>query len=186
MSEPTVAVLWHVTMSLDGFIAAPGDRMDWIFRYKGPNPLVGEVIQSIGAILAGRRTFNVGDQPDVPPEASKAYGGAWTGPIFVLTHHPPSSPDPAITFLSGDIRAAVARASAAAKGKSVVLFGADIARQCFEAGLVDEIWIHVAPILLGDGVRLFGHEGTASVQLETRDVSQAGQITNLRFRVVKD
>ncbi len=51
-------VLWHVTMSLDGFIAGPADAMDWIFRYAGPNPVVDEVINTTGAVLAGRRTLN--------------------------------------------------------------------------------------------------------------------------------
>jgi dihydrofolate reductase len=89
-----------------------------------------------------------------PGEARKVYGGAWTGPQFVLTHRPPGrEEDPTVTFLSGDIRIAVTRARTAANGKNVVLIGASVARQCIDAGLVDEILVHLVPLLLGDGVR---------------------------------
>jgi dihydrofolate reductase len=182
-------VLWHVTMSLDGFIAGPGDSMDWIFRpqYRSPNPEVTGIIDGIGAILAGRRTgYGIGRTADLPPGARKPYGGAWTGPVFVLTHHPPESPDdPTLTFLTCDVREAVATAAEAAGPKKVVIFGADLARQCLEAGLVDEIVIHLLPTLLGDGVRLFGRPGQAPVDLEATSVTRAGQVTNLRFRVLK-
>jgi dihydrofolate reductase len=179
-------VLWHVTMSLDGFIAGPEDEMDWMAQYAGPNPVVDEVIRSIGAALSGRRGYDMGRKPGLPPEFRKIYGGAWSGPVFVLTHHPPDDEqDETITFLSDDIRAAVATARQAANGKELLILGASIARQCIEAGLIDEILVHLAPILLGDGVRFFGYPGAAPVELEAIAVSQAGQITNLRFRVIK-
>lgn len=184
-------VLWHVAMSLDGFIAGPGDSMDWMFRpqYRGPNPEVAEIIDGIGAILAGRRTgYDIGraGAADLPPGAQKPYGGAWTGPVFVLTHHPPEQPDdPSLTFLTCDVREAVATAAEAAAPTKVVIFGAELARQCLEAGLVDEIVIHLLPTLLGDGIRLFGRPGEPSVDLEATSVTRAGQVTNLRFRVPK-
>jgi len=106
--------------------------------------------------------------------------------VFVLTHQPPGPPDdPAITFLSDGIDNAVAVALAAAKGKNIVLFGATIPRQCLAAGLVDEILIHLAPVLLGDGIRLYGSPGAGRVNLEPTHVGQSGQLTDLRFRVVK-
>jgi dihydrofolate reductase len=179
-------VLWHVTMSLDGFIAGPNDEVDWVFRYPDPNPLVDEVIAGLGAVLVGRRSYEVGRKPGQAPEARKVYGGAWTGPMFVLTHEPPAAEaDPDVTFLSGDVRSAVATALEAADGKNVVIIGAAVARECIEAGLIDEIVVHLAPILLGDGVRFFGREGAAPKDLETVGVSRAGQVTNLRFRVVR-
>jgi dihydrofolate reductase len=179
-------VLWHVTMSLDGFIAGPEDAMDWMNPYGGPNPVVEEVIRSIGAALGGRRGYDLGRKPGLPPEFRKIYGGAWSGPVFVLTHHPPDDEeDETITFLSGDIRAAVATARQAANGKNLLILGANIAHQCIEAGLIDEIQIHLAPVLLGEGVRFFDRSGAAPVGLETIAVSQAGQISNLRFRVIK-
>jgi hypothetical protein len=80
-------VLWHVTMSVDGFIAGHDDTMDWVFEYPSePNPVVDEAIRSIGAILAGRRwheatTSRYDGQAGI-------YRGAWTGPVFVLTTAP--------------------------------------------------------------------------------------------------
>lgn len=174
-------ILWHVTMSVDGFIAGPGDAMDWVFRHAGPNPVAEAVSGTIGAVLAGRRGYDASRR-----SGGELYGGAWSGPIFVLTHRPPPDrADPNITFLSGDIRSAVATALEAADGKDVLVAGADVARQCLAEGLVDELLIHVAPLLLGDGVRLFGRPGATPVTLETISVSQAGPVTNLRFHVVK-
>jgi dihydrofolate reductase len=98
---------------------------------------------------------------------------------------PPEAPaDPAITFLSDGVHNAVASASAAAEGRSVGIFGASIARQCLQAGLLDEIVVHLAPVLLGDGVRFYGGPGVARVGLEPTTVAASGQTTDLRFRVV--
>ncbi len=182
-------VVWNTAMSLDGFIAGADDAMDWVFQYDGPNEAVDEAIRTVGAILAGRRSYDVGRRegerdPDSP--ASKPFGGAWSGPQFVLTHRPPrGEDDPTITFISGDIKAAVARAKAAAGEKNVIIIGANVARQCLEAGLVDEIVILLAPVLLGDGVPLFRHPGGEQVKLELISADRAGQITNLRFRPKK-
>jgi dihydrofolate reductase len=111
-------VVWHVTMSLDGFIAGPDDAMDWFFEHAEPNPAVDEVIRTTGAILAGRRTYDVGRR-DVGKPSGQAFGGAWTGPQFVLTHDvPDGSDDPSVTFLSGDITNAVNRALTAAGGRT--------------------------------------------------------------------
>jgi len=176
-------------MSLDGFIAGAGDAMDWVFQYPEPNPAVDEVIRTVGALLVGRRSYDVGRRagerdPDSP--ASHPFGGAWSGPQFVLTHRTPQvQDDPTITFFSGRIEDAVAKAKAAAGAKNVVIIGANVARQCLEAGLVDEILILLAPILLGDGIPLFRHPGGEQVKLELVNVAQAGQITNLRFRAKK-
>lgn len=101
-------VLVHTTMSLDGFIAGPDHEMDWIFEHPGQGPaaLVDEVIESTGAILGGRRGYEVGRRAE-PSETSKPFGGLWSGPIFVLTHQPPEDEsDPAYTFVSGDVRRA--------------------------------------------------------------------------------
>lgn len=183
--EPGI-VLWHVTMSLDGFIAGPDDAMDWIFKYQGPNPEAEEVIRTTGAVLVGRRSYDVGRAVGTPPEARKIYGGAWIGPQFVLTHRPPDfEEDPSISFISGDIRVAVARARSAALGKNVVLIGASIARQSIDAGLVDEILVHLAPVLLGGGVPLFNRPGMPQVELTAISATRAGKLTNLRFQVMK-
>jgi dihydrofolate reductase len=112
------------------------------------------------------------------------YGGAWTGPVVVLTHRPPDGEQhPAITFVSGDLFEAVSTARRAAAGGNVVLFGATIPQQCLNAGLLDEIVIHLVPVLLGDGIRLYGAPGSLPVSLTRTMVGDSGQITDLRFRV---
>ncbi len=185
--ERTGLVLWHVTMSLDGFIAGPADAMDWVFDYTGPSDAADEVIRSTGALLVGRRSFYVGRRDEQIAAASEAYGGAWSGPQFVLTHDPPEeSEDPSVTFLSGDLSAAVETALRAAEGKNVVVIGASVAASAIEAGLVDEIVVHLAPILLGAGVRMFEHRSGARIRLERLSVSAPGPVTDLWFRVLRE
>jgi dihydrofolate reductase len=176
------AVVWHVTMSLDGFIAGPEDAMEWVFDYfsEESDETAGEVIQTTGAILMGRRTYEVEDR-----YRQGIYGGAWTGPYFVLTHEPPAAvPDWMTgTFVDEDIESAVARATQAAAGKNVGILGASLAKQCLERGLLDEVIIHLAPVLLGDGVRLFTVPGGRRVRLEPTLVKRTGPLTDLRFRI---
>lgn len=176
-------VIWSATMSLDGFIAGPDDEMEWVFQYTDPNPVAEELIRSTGAVLAGKHSYDVGRKAQ-RPEMREVFGGGWSGAQFVLTHRTLEA-DPANIFLSGDIRKAVATALEAAKGKNVNLIGADVGRQCIEAGLVDEIIVLLAPILLGDGVRFFSQLATAPIDLETISVTQSGRITNLHYRVRK-
>jgi dihydrofolate reductase len=172
-------VLWHVTMSLDGFIAGHRDDMTWLADYLGPNPTADEVLASVGALLIGDRTYQI-----AKTEEGKPYGGAWTGPQFVLSHHPPKDPPAGFTFLSGDIEQAVATAKAAAEDKYVVILGADTARSCLNAGVLDEVLVHVAPVLLGDGVRLHEHPGGTNIKLERISLTESPKVTNLWFRVV--
>ena len=176
----TGKVVVNRAMSLDGFIAGPGHAMDWIFTCVTPGEFP-EVMTATGAMLAGRRTYDVGKRDAGTGKASgEAYGGAWSGPQFVLTHHPPA--DPAVTFLSGDIEAAVATAREAAGGKNVEILGADVARQCFERGLADEILVHIVPVLLGDGIP-FSAPGLPRIGLEPISSTRSGAVTTLRFRV---
>jgi dihydrofolate reductase len=171
-------------MSLDGFIAGPGDSMDWVFESDGPNPAVDDVIRITGAILAGRRSYDVGER-DTGKPSGEAFGGAWTGPEFVLTHRPPEQDQSGKVFLSGDIRKAVSTALSAAGGKNLIIIGADAARQCIEHGLIDELFVIIAPIMLGDGVRLYEAAGGRRVDLEPIATERVGQVSNLRFRVRK-
>lgn len=179
-------VLWHTTMSLDAFIAGPRDSMNWIFNYSYPKDEIDEVIRTTGALLVGRRSYDVGRDENAPSETQKPYEGQWSGPQIVLTHHPPpKSDDPTITFLNGDISEAVEQALKAAVGRNVVIIGASIARQCIDEGLIDEILVHIVPILLGDGVPFFRRKDFTNTDLELIHFSQTDQTTNLRFRVVK-
>ena len=95
-------VLWHFTMSLDGFVAGPNHAMDWMTGISHRPGLIEEYAETTGAVLGGRRGF------DAYPEVSGIYGGAWRGPVFVLTHHPEDAqPADGVTFLSCDVAEAV-------------------------------------------------------------------------------
>jgi len=178
-------VLWHLTMSLDGFMAGPNHSMDWMSGLSFSPGIVDEMVATTGAILAGRRGYDAG--ADEPGEASsKAYGGAWSGPIFVLTHHPEDAvPDSGVTFLNCDIAEAVATGLAAAGGKNLEVHGADIARQCVTRGLIDEFYVHVAPVMLGDGVRLFECPGIEPVRWERIHDGDPAQVADLRYRPLR-
>jgi dihydrofolate reductase len=178
----TTKVLWHITMSVDGYIESRDQSPDWMFGHGRPGPVAGEVIQRTGAIVAGRRGFDLGTRAGEGPRA--IYGGAWSGPIFVLTHRPADAME-GVTFISGSIEDAVATATEAAGDRDVGVFGADIARQCLRAGLIDEIVVHVAPVLLGDGLRLFESPGAPPVRLLKTRCGDPGQITDLTFEVVR-
>lgn len=175
-------VLWHVAMSLDGFVAAPGDDMSWVFDFAERSETRDEIVASTGAIVMGRRTYEVEDR--IRPGI---YGGAWTGALFVLTHKPPATtPDWMTgTFVHDGVEDAVARAKAAAGELDVGILGPTIARQCLELGLLDEIVVHVVPILLGGGTRLVDRPDGPPTRLEKMRVRESGQLTDLRFRVVK-
>jgi dihydrofolate reductase len=177
-------LLYSTTMSLDGFIAGHGGDMSWLTEHLGPNPMIDELIGDIGALLIGNRTFRGDDPHEGTSKEGKAFGGAWSGPQFVVTHHPPEVPVPGVTFV-GDLDRGVADATAAAGDRYVNILGASIARQCIGAGVLDEILVLVAPVLLGDGVRLFDHPGGTNVKLERLSVSDAPSATNLWFRVVR-
>ena len=101
------------------------------------------------------------------------------------THRPPEDPeDPEITFLATDLEDAVATAKQAASDRNLEIFGANLAAQCLDAGLIDEIVVHVAPVLLGDGVRLYGVAGERRpVELERTELGESGRLTSLRYRV---
>src|SRR3954465_4222876 len=174
-------LLWHTVMSLDGFTAGPNDDMKWVFGVDGGGgQTVDDIVGSTGALLVGRRTQDVEDrlQPGF-------YGGAFHGPFFVLRHDPPAAPPvvKGVTGRFGDvgIEEAVTIAKEAADGGDVVVLGANIARQCLEKGLLDEIIVHVAPVLIGDGVRLFERAGGNPLKLEPISSVDEGGMTVLRY-----
>jgi len=182
-------VVVNRSMSLDGFIAGPGDAMEWIFDFVAPDaPWLTETAAATGAMLIGRRTDEVGDRMDANNErgaASSDGGYPFSGPTFVLTHKPPDPPAPEVTYLTGDIGEAVATALDAAGGKNLEILGADVAGQCLQQGLVDEILVYVLPVLLGDGIRFYSSPGLARIDLEPLDSTRSGAVTILRFRVRK-
>jgi dihydrofolate reductase len=171
-------VLWHFAMSLDGFVAGPEHDMGWMTGATVRPGLHEEYIRTTGAILGGR------DGWDVAIGADRPYGGAWKGPIFVLTHHPEDAePAEDVTFLSCDVADAARIALEAAGGKNLEVFSPTIGRQLLERGLIDEIDLHVLPVLLGDGIRLFDRPG-GGVPVRLHRVGGDGPTAavNLRFR----
>jgi dihydrofolate reductase len=136
-------------------------------------------VQTLGAIVAGRRTY----------EVSNAWEGSFFTPVpfFVVTHKAPNEvPKGAtkFTFVPDGITSAINQAKAAARKKTVGLMGANIARQCIEAGLLDELRVHIAPFLLGDGIRLYDHVGGHVVELKRAKVIEASSgVTHVHFRV---
>ena len=175
-------VLWHFSMSLDGFIAAPGHGMDWLTGFDGREGLIEEYIATTGAVLGGR------DGWEAYPDASITYGGEWNGPVFVLTHHPDEiTQGVGATFLSCDVEEALRIGLEAAGGKNLEIMSASIGRQLLQLGLIDEIDLHIAPVLLGDGIRLYDNPGGAPIPLDRYDAD--GPTTyevNVRYRPKKE
>jgi len=175
-------VVVNRSMSLDGFIAGPEHRMDWLADF-GPDPDdLRDIAAETGAMLIGRRTDEVGESMEAEEPGSVDY--PFTGPLFVLTHNPPEPPDPDVTYLSGDIVDAVAIAAGAAGGKNLEILGSNVAGQCLTRGLVDEILVYVLPVLIGDGIR-FSPPGLPRIDLEPLGGVRSGSVTILRFRVRK-
>jgi dihydrofolate reductase len=191
-------VISEISMSLDGFITDPdasvgtplegndpGRLSDWQFDAKTETDaaIVDEMFESNGAILMGKRMFDAGFEPwgDPPP-----YGM----PVFIVTHEQrerlPMQGGTTYTFVTDGIEAALDLARAAAGGKNVGVWGgANIMRQYLKAGLLDEMHIHLAPVLLGGGIRLF--EGLDPDRIELRRLSsiETPGATHLRLEVVR-
>jgi len=152
-----------------------------------------ESVSATGAIVMGRRMFSGGAGPwEDDPNADGWWGDdpPFHAPVFVLTHHARETVTKeggtSYTFVTDGIEAALEQARAAAGDKDVsVAGGASVAQQYLNAGLLDELQIHVAPLLLGDGVRLFDQLGTEPPKLEVTRVIESPTVTHLRYRVVK-
>jgi dihydrofolate reductase len=200
---------FDISMSLDGFVAGPndgagnglgdgGERLhEWVYGleswrtphgYEGgetgeESDVLGEAFDALGAIVMGRRMFDLaeGAWGDDPP---------FHMPVFVLTHR---ARDPIVkqggttfTFVTDGIESALEQAREAAGDKDVgVAGGTSVAQQYLEAGLLDELQIHLVPILLGGGVRLFDQLGDTQIELETTRVIDSPQVTHLRFQVLR-
>jgi dihydrofolate reductase len=185
-------VLLDVSISLDGYLAGPGvsaehpmgqggERLhEWLF---GQSPdehdkaVAKELNGTVGATVLGRRTFDVG--------LAQWGGTPFPAPAFVLTHRP--QPDLAMSsgtfhFVTDGPDSAVRQARAAAGDRHVAVLGADVTRQLLDAGLLEEIRVHIVPVLLGRGVRLFEHLG-ATVDLEQVGSVPSSRMAHLTYRV---
>ena len=190
-----------MSMSLDGFVADRNDGVaevfDWYahsgdveFKTGGSDPMTFRVSKpsaehlralwsELGALITGRRTFDV----------AEGWGGnhAW-GPAFVLTHRIPDGwprPNSTVHFVTDGIEHAVQQAKAAAAGKNVAVHGADTIQQLLNAGLLDEIQVDIAALLLGSGIRLFDHLAATPSVLGSPRVVQGVGVTHLRYPVRK-
>jgi dihydrofolate reductase len=182
-----------MSMSLDGFVAGPNERPDnglgdggerlheWIFegapgRPPGVNGEVIDELMATGAVVAGRGTF----------EPAKGWGGDHHDgvPIFILSRHE-SGPDPRWPLVRyvGGVETAMAGATEAAGGKDVLVHGVGTAQLALAAGVLDEIQIHLVPVLLGEGRRLFEHLGADHIELDPVRVVDGPGVTHIRYRV---
>jgi dihydrofolate reductase len=200
-------VVFNMTVSLDGYVAGPndgpengmGDGGDALFRWyftgdteipisdgnmvlkvsQQSARLLQDAMRNYGAGVWGRRTFDIAH--------------AWRGhppgsPAFIVTHNAPQewvydgSP---FTFVTDGVESAIRQAQQVASEKDVVVCTASILQQCLNLGLIDEIHIDVAPLLLGKGVRLFDHLDIKPLELERIRVIEAAGVTHMGFRVVR-
>src|SRR5213076_1186109 len=165
-------------MSLDGFVAGPNHEHDWMTGISFHPGLIQEYAETTGAVLGGRNGWNAAGD-------GRPYGAAWHGPIFVLTHHPEdATPADGVTFLNCDPAEAVRIGLAAAGGKNLEVFSPTIGRQLLELGLIDEIDLHILPVLLGDGIRLYDNPGGKPVRLHRVGESNPMSVVNVRYRPV--
>jgi len=181
-------VILDMAISLDGFIVGANDEDGGLHNwYFAPAPksaaVIEELIHTSGAIVMGRRAYDMGDRYDGYVD------NPYKVPHFVLTHRVPQQAakgETSFTFVTEGIESILKQAKAAAGDKDVVIGGgATIAQQCLKAGLIDEIQIHLVPVLIGDGIRLFEHIGAESIELEQTRVIESAGVTHLKFRVVK-
>ncbi|HEX6033482.1 MAG TPA: dihydrofolate reductase family protein [Anaerolineales bacterium] len=200
-------VVFNMTVSVDGFVAGPNDSPekglgeggDALFKWyfsgdteialsegtpllkvsQQSAELLKQAVETYGAGVWGRRTFDI--------------AGAWGGhppgtPCFIVTHHVPqewANEGSPFTFVTDGVESAIRQAKQAAGDKDIVVCTASILQQCLNLGLMDEIHIDVAPLLLGKGVRLFDHLDIEPTGLECIRVINAPNVTHLGFRVLK-
>ncbi|SKB10163.1 dihydrofolate reductase family protein [Aeromicrobium choanae] len=156
-------VAWGFTCSIDGFIAGPDHDMSWLSASEPmAEGMTASMAGKVGVIISGRAGYDAAQaQRDERDEmTSEAYGGAWSGTEFILTHRPEEiADDPTIVPLNVDVGEAIRRAKEIAGDEDVQIISADIARQALEQDLIDELQVFVAPVFLGDGIRIFDVPG---------------------------
>jgi len=202
-SIPMAVVISEMSMSLDSFVADPADQVGplfdwyangevevptavperWTFRTSEASAgYLRESMGRIGALVAGRRLFDIGRWGE--------HGHPYGVPVFVVTHDVPQgwpredAPLP-ITFVTDGVEHAVAQAKATAGEGWVGVAGPNIAQQCLDAGLLDEVRINLVPVLLGKGIRYFDKLSNAPFALEDPRVIQGTGVTHLIYRVAR-
>jgi dihydrofolate reductase len=190
-------VIYDISMSLDGYVIAGGATVEeplgkggerlheWAM---GGDPasreLLEEAVDSAGALICGRRTYDT----SMPGWDADGPTGDARLPVFVVTHQAPDeSPEGGVyTFVTDGLESAVRQASEVAGDKNIALMGGpDVASQFVKAGLVDQIGIHLVPVLFGGGERLVDLLGADHLQLEVDGVLDTPTATHLRYRIMK-
>lgn len=175
----------HATLTVDGFLADQDGGVDWMFgRPSAPedDAVVDKVLERIGAVVGGANRTQTIEDGEIP------YGGMLKVPVYLMTHtaHEPIERDGVTyTFVVDDIAQAVEEAKRAAGDGWVSLLGGSISRQCLQLGLVDELHLDVAPVLLGQGVSLFAGLGR-HIELERLETSAYASETHHRYRVLRE
>ncbi|MGH3472810.1 MAG: dihydrofolate reductase family protein [Nocardioidaceae bacterium] len=188
-------VICDMSVSLDGYVTGPNDSRenpfgdgagmlhDWMFSAATDDDraILQELLDGVGAIVTGRKSF----------EKNEGDGGWGDGgpvgdtPCFVVTHHKPATTHPPLyTFVTDGVVSAIEQAKTVAGGKVVGLHGATVMQQAIPLGLVDEIRVHVIPVLLGGGTRLFSTLDSA-IGLERTNVQVTPAATHMGFRVMR-
>jgi dihydrofolate reductase len=191
-------VVANMSMSLDGFVAAPDDGVEQLFGWYGSGDVetptrdprwtfrtsqasaerLRQAIDSSGALVCGRRLFDLTN--------------GWDGhhpmgvPVFVVTHQAPSDwahPEAPVTFVTDGVTSAVEQARTVAGDRVVAVASANVAAQCLDAGLLDEVHIDLVPVLLGTGIPFFAGLVAAPVRFENPAVVQGDGVTHLSYRV---
>ena len=169
-------VAWGFTCSIDGFIAGPGHDMSWLAAAEPmAEGTTDRMAGAVAVIISGRDGYDAAKalQDERDDMTSEPYGGAWSGTEFILTHRPEElADDPTVTALNCDIVEAIRRARELAGDGDVQIISADIARQALEHDLIDELQVYVAPVFLGDGIRIFDVPGGRRVDWELVEIDE--------------
>lgn len=188
-------VIYDKSMSLDGYIAGAnmrleaglgddGERLhDWAFKDRAGMELIQREIDNLGAVICGRRTYDMSIQywGDGGPT------GEARVPLFVLSHGVPDDvPDGGVYTFVDDLETALARARETAGDRNISVMGADTGRQFLDADAIDEISVHLVPVLFGSGTPMFGEGVDQHVTLEFVGSSESPHAMHLRYRVVRD
>ena len=189
------SVIYDMSMSLDGFVAGAnmrpeaglgddGERLhDWVFKDPNGMQMVEDAIANLGAVIAGRTTYDM----SMPGWGADGPTGDARVPVFVLSHSVPDDvPEGGVYTFVGDLDTALAKARETAGDENMSVMGADTGRQLMNAGAIDEVSIHVVPVLFGSGTPLFGSGVDEHITLELLDQSDTPYARHMRYRVVRE
>lgn len=177
-------VLWGMIMSVDGFINDRQGSLDKLYASFEPNDEINAAMGNTGAVVMGRNSFESTEDTD-----AYADNYEFQVPLYILTHHPPArhpkeNDKLTITFVTDGIENAIRQAKASAGDKDVVVLGASTGQQALKAGLVDELQIAIAPILLGKGLRFFEHLDDLELELEKIKTVETGRQVEIWYKVI--